>query len=443
MSEKAIVVENLSKRYLLGHRSASHGMYKYTALRDELGRHIRNFARKTADMARGRQIVQGDEIEEFWALKNINFEVQKGEILGIIGRNGAGKSTLLKILSRITAPTEGRILLDGRVASLLEVGTGFHPELTGRENIFLNGAILGMTQREIRKKFDEIVAFAEVSNFLDTPVKFFSSGMYVRLAFAVAAHLEPEILIVDEVLAVGDVEFQRKCLGKINEVSQGEGRTVLFVSHNMEAVMKLCTRSIFFENGRIRMMGDAKTVVAAYLHNQSSSPRVIDLSSKARTAGSEGKARLVKASPSAAGTNWSIPFGEDLSLDLTLDVKPALTEADVVVAIHSTRGFEVATWSNRCSNGQLSLNPGMNTFRIAFQQLRLLPGQYFCSIYILGSRGYEDGVHEAVQFEVISNAEVAEIDAQNFGGAIVAFASVSVVEETGIEPNRTHEWQTH
>ena len=184
------------------------------ALRDVIGREIGNFARKAADVVRGRQVVQGDEVEEFWALKDVSFEVKQGEVLGIIGRNGAGKSTLLKILSRITEPTEGRVLLRGRVASLLEVGTGFHPELTGRENIFLNGAILGMTQREIRKKFDEIVAFAEVEKFLDTPVKHYSSGMYVRLAFAVAAHLEPEILIVDEVLAVGDAEFQKKCLEK-------------------------------------------------------------------------------------------------------------------------------------------------------------------------------------------------------------------------------------
>src|ERR1700690_1497891 len=185
MSEKAIVVENLSKRYLIGHRFAPRGHHNYTALRDVIGREIRNFARKAVDVARGRQIVQGDEVEEFWALKNVSFEVKQGEVLGIIGRNGAGKSTLLKILSRITEPTEGRIVLKGRLASLLEVGTGFHPELTGRENIFLNGAILGMRKTEIVSKFDEIVAFAEVEKFLDTPVKHYSSGMYVRLAFAV------------------------------------------------------------------------------------------------------------------------------------------------------------------------------------------------------------------------------------------------------------------
>src|ERR1700735_658707 len=225
-----ISVENLSKRYLVGHREERGGHHSYTALRDVIGREMRNISRKAVDLMRGRQVVQGDSIEEFWALKDVNFEVRQGEVLGIIGRNGAGKSTLLKVLSRITEPTSGRVTLRGRVASLLEVGTGFHPELTGRENIYLNGAILGMTRAEIRKKFDDIVTFAEVERFLDTPVKHYSSGMYVRLAFGVTAHLEPEILIVDEVLAVGDTDFQRKCLGKMNEVSRTQGRTVLFVS---------------------------------------------------------------------------------------------------------------------------------------------------------------------------------------------------------------------
>src|SRR3984885_7588813 len=249
MAKNVISVEGLSKSYLVGHRSQTRG--NYTALRDVIAREAKNFTRKALELMQGRQIVQGDDVEEFWALKNINFDVAEGEAIGIVGRNGSGKSTLLKILSRITDPTEGKIVLRGRVASLLEVGTGFHNELTGRENIFLNGAVLGMTQREIRKKFDEIVAFANVDKFLDTPVKRYSSGMYVRLAFAVAAHLEPDILIVDEVLAVGDAEFQKKCLGKMREVSEQEGRTVLFVSHNLQAIRQMCGRVILLKQGGV------------------------------------------------------------------------------------------------------------------------------------------------------------------------------------------------
>jgi lipopolysaccharide transport system ATP-binding protein len=263
MSDAVITVENLSKRYLIGHTSGADGPYRYTALRDVLGREVRNFVRKAANVFRGQQVVQGDQIEEFWALKDVSLEIKRGEVVGIIGRNGAGKSTLLKVLSRITEPTEGRVLLRGRVASLLEVGTGFHPELTGRENILLNGAILGMTQREIRKKFDEIVAFAGVERFLDTPVKRYSSGMYVRLAFAVAAHLEPEILVVDEVLAVGDAEFQKKCLGKMGEVARG-GRTVVFVSHNMAAMKSLTSRGIVLDAGRVVFSGTTEQVIQHY-----------------------------------------------------------------------------------------------------------------------------------------------------------------------------------
>jgi lipopolysaccharide transport system ATP-binding protein len=265
MLEPAIVVENLSKRYLVGHKTDRQGPHNYTALRDVIAHGVRSFARNTADVLHGRQVVQGDEIEEFWALKDVSFEVKQGEAIGIIGRNGAGKSTLLKILSRITEPTQGRIKLHGRVASLLEVGTGFHPELTGSENIFLNGAILGMKKSEIRKKFDEIVAFAEVEKFLDTPVKRYSSGMYVRLAFAVAAHLEPEILIVDEVLAVGDGEFQKKCLGKMDDVSRREGRTVLFVSHNMGVITSLCPTAIWLAQGAILKNGPARDVINQYM----------------------------------------------------------------------------------------------------------------------------------------------------------------------------------
>jgi lipopolysaccharide transport system ATP-binding protein len=266
MPDFIIQSEQLGKSYLIGHQARRE---RYTALRDVLAAQAKSLMSTMRRTLRGQVAVAGDRIEEFWALRDVSFEVKQGEVVGIIGRNGAGKSTLLKILSRITEPSEGRVTLRGRVASLLEVGTGFHPELTGRENIYLNGAILGMSRAEIRQKFDEIVAFAEVEQFLDTPVKRYSSGMYVRLAFAVAAHLEPEILVVDEVLAVGDAEFQKKCLGKMQDVSRG-GRTVIFVSHNMSAVQSLCARAILLQGGRLVRNGLVNEIVSDYL---SSMPR--------------------------------------------------------------------------------------------------------------------------------------------------------------------------
>jgi lipopolysaccharide transport system ATP-binding protein len=247
----AIIVENLGKRYHIGHQ------VRHDTLRDALTHNLRRILPGTRRPP--------TESEDFWALKDVSFKIEPGEVVGIIGRNGAGKSTLLKILSRITEPTTGRITLKGRVASLLEVGTGFHPELSGRENIFLNGAILGMSRVEIRKKFDEIVAFSEVEKFLDTPVKRYSSGMYVRLAFSVAAHLEPEILIVDEVLAVGDAQFQAKCLGKMNSVAKNEGRTVLVVSHNAATLLTLCNKGVLLQNGTMLCQGPAKDVIGRYL----------------------------------------------------------------------------------------------------------------------------------------------------------------------------------
>jgi lipopolysaccharide transport system ATP-binding protein len=261
MTDIVIKAENLGKRYTIGHQT---GKGDRTTFREALSQNAQDLWHKTRDLARGKPVIQGNTQEEVWALKDVSFEVHRGEAVGIIGRNGAGKSTLLKILSRITEPTEGRVTIRGRVASLLEVGTGFHSELTGRENIYLNGAILGMTRAEIRRKFDEIVAFAEVEKYLDTPVKRYSSGMYVRLAFAVAAHLEPEILVVDEVLAVGDAEFQKKCLGKMDEVAKQQGRTVLFVSHNMAAIKALCSESILLRGGKKQMSGPAQEVVSEY-----------------------------------------------------------------------------------------------------------------------------------------------------------------------------------
>jgi len=252
MSDKIIEVEHLSKSYVLKHQNAE----RYTALRDVI-------SNKAKAMVSGKLGARAGKSEEFWALNDVSFDIERGDRVGIIGRNGAGKSTLLKILSRIVTPTKGRITIDGRVASLLEVGTGFHAELTGRENVFLNGSILGMSKAEIKSKFDEIVAFSEVERFLDTPVKRYSSGMYVRLAFAVAAHLEPEILIVDEVLAVGDAAFQKKCLGKMKDVA-GEGRTVLFVSHSISSVATLCNKGILLDKGKVVVEDEIRNVINVY-----------------------------------------------------------------------------------------------------------------------------------------------------------------------------------
>ncbi len=261
--EPIIKVKGLGKKYTIRpHRGG------YIALRDVITDIIKNpfrFAKKKV-----KEIAGIDTKEDFWALRGVEFNVEPGEVIGIIGRNGAGKSTLLKILTGITPPTEGEIRMRGKVASLLEVGTGFHPELTGRENIFLNGAILGMTRKEIARKFDDIVAFAGIDKFLDTPVKYYSSGMYVRLAFSVAAHMEPDILLVDEVLAVGDAEFQKKCLGKMEEVTKKSGRTILFVSHNMAAIKSLCKKTILLEKGKIRMLGETEDVVNYYLNETGS-----------------------------------------------------------------------------------------------------------------------------------------------------------------------------
>jgi lipopolysaccharide transport system ATP-binding protein len=291
MTEPAISVRGLSKRYRLGainrHTLSDEITYLYHKLR---GRNAAEHMGKIkAHSARVAKKPQGPQ--DFWALKDVTFDVQPGEIIGIVGGNGAGKSTLLKILSRITEPTEGEAFINGRVGSLLEVGTGFHPELTGRENIFLSGTIQGMKKAEIIRKFDEIVAFSEIDQFLDTPVKRYSSGMFVRLAFAVAAHLDPEILIVDEVLAVGDAAFQKKCLGKMGDVAR-QGRTILFVSHNMAAVENLCTHALWMEQGKVRMIGDTDSIVEHYLDATQETLRRVSLRDRTDRRGT-GRARVV------------------------------------------------------------------------------------------------------------------------------------------------------
>jgi len=308
--QPVIEIKNISKKYNITHQRGG-----YIALRDVLTNIFKNpfqFAKSKA-----KKIIGRETKEEFWALKDINFEVQPGEVIGIIGHNGAGKSTLLKILSQITPPTTGEIKINGRVGSLLEVGTGFHPELTGRENIMLNGAILGMKKNEIIKKFDAIVEFAGIEKFLDTPVKYYSSGMYVRLAFSVAAHMEPDILIVDEVLAVGDAEFQKKCLGKMEEVTKSEGRTILFVSHNMAAIKKLCNKCILLKNGEIIKNGKTNEVLDYYLNKQQDLNSVTFFPHKNKPIGQFTKISILNKDdkPSA-----QIPISENFFIEIKYEI---------------------------------------------------------------------------------------------------------------------------
>jgi lipopolysaccharide transport system ATP-binding protein len=371
MSDTVIKVENLSKSYLIGHQSQE----RYTALRDVLANKVKTVGRRLLHPFKNAEggLIATDEQEEFWALKDVSFEVKRGDRIGIIGRNGAGKSTLLKILSRITEPTSGRIEIEGRVASLLEVGTGFHPELTGRENIFLNGAILGMTRAEIKRKFDEIVDFAEIEKFLDTPVKRYSSGMYVRLAFAVAAHLEAEVLIVDEVLAVGDAEFQKKCLGKMEEVGH-EGRTILFVSHNMAAVLRFCNKGIYIDSGSIRVNGTITQTVKNYASkHEGKSDHIIPVQSSTKP--QFKSIRLLK-------TNCN--YGEciDVLIELT---SPCDADVGVELEIHDERGMPIAYSSTTPMHGyKISISKKhLNRYKISIGPLFLATGYYFLYFWLI------------------------------------------------------------
>lgn len=328
--KSVIEVKNISKVYNIGHEQmavAGTGTFRDT---------LTQVVRKPIELFTGHKMQQ----EKFWALKDVSFNVEPGDVLGIIGRNGSGKSTLLKILSRIVEPTSGEIRMLGKVASLLEVGTGFHPELTGRENIYFNGAILGMSQGEIRRKFNDIIEFSEVEKFLDTPVKFYSSGMYVRLAFAVAAHLEPDILIVDEVLAVGDLAFQKKCLGKMQSVAK-EGRTVLFVSHSMPTVQRLCTKGIHLVEGEIMMQGSAKEAVDNYLNIHLSTRPRFDLPNQ--TNGGAGRATTIEIFDSNGIPSSSIPFGVGWKIRATFEIKSDISS--FVLGLGLKNNLDVAVWT--------------------------------------------------------------------------------------------------
>lgn len=397
-TEIVISVENLGKRYLIGHQSHQD---RSQTLRESVTNRAKGGIRKAGSLFRGRQILVGSEVEEFWALKNVSFQVKRGEVLGLIGRNGAGKSTLLKVLSRITEPSEGRIEIRGRVASLLEVGTGFHPELTGRENIFLNGAILGMTKNEIRSKFDEIVDFAEVESFLDTPVKRYSSGMYVRLAFAVAAHLDPEILVIDEVLAVGDAAFQKKCLGKMRDVASG-GRTVLFVSHNMPMVKRLCSRAIVLENGNPTFNGEVEQGIQFYINQSKALSEERPLSAREDRSGN-GKLRFTEVRISSPGCPVGVVrMGQPAEISLHYQTQENIPVCDISIHLHNMWDQTVLRFSTLESSDPFNDLQSRGVIRCQFDQVQLLPGQYtiLAAASVPPSYEYLDYVTDAVTFEV-------------------------------------------
>jgi lipopolysaccharide transport system ATP-binding protein len=402
----AIRIDNLSKKYRLGgqqtaayrtvRESISGSVGRIRRLAQSVDRHCSKEVHGTRKETTGK--------ETFWALRDVSFDVTSGEVVGVIGRNGAGKSTLLKVLSRITEPTQGRIEIRGRVGSLLEVGTGFHHELTGRENIYLNGAILGMTRMEIKRKFDDIVDFAEVGQFLDTPVKRYSSGMFVRLAFAVASHLEPEILIVDEVLAVGDQAFQKKCLGKMGEVSRS-GRTVLFVSHNMATILNLCEKAAVLDKGRLAFVGDCEEAVQLYTNSSGeASGGDIDLTDhERRRHGLKrilGRVRLLNASGESTD---QLQCGEAVTVEVEIAADCAPGDYHVAVGIDDLLGCRLLTGATYLSDSLPSPDRTMRCFRCTLDELALCPGRYALTLNA-GPRHnvWTDMIDQALWFDVLA-----------------------------------------
>ncbi len=400
MSETVIQIDNLSKRYRLG-------VIGRKRLVDDVNRKWANLVGKPDPLAKVGLDAQpeangrnGSSSEEIWALKNVSLEVKDGEVFGIIGRNGAGKSTLLKILSRVTAPTSGEIRVKGRIASLLEVGTGFHPELTGRENVFLNGAILGMTRAEIRSRFDEIVTFAGVEKFVDTPVKRYSSGMGVRLAFAVAAHLDPEILIVDEVLAVGDAAFQERCLGKMEKVA-GEGRTVMLVSHNMSTIQQICKHCILFSNGEIQKAGEPGEVVSEYL-SESRTATSVDLREWKDRSGN-GLGRLIRLAVSdETGEQMGVfPIGGTIYFDLDAEYYQPLVDPSFEVIIHDGNGEPILQLQSAHAGFRVGKVEGRTSVRGRVSNIGLYPGRYFISARMAANGRNVDFPRMCGSFQVI------------------------------------------
>lgn len=422
MSDIAIQAQGISKLYHIGGPSKNSDR-----LGDQLSDIFLSPLRRAGKLIRGQATGASELDQTFWALDDVSFEIKHGDVVGIVGHNGAGKSTLLKILSRITEPTRGYVDVYGRVSSLLEVGTGFHPELTGRENIFLNGAILGMLRSEIERKFDAIVDFAEIEKFLDTPVKHYSSGMYVRLAFAVAAHLEPEILLVDEVLAVGDVAFQKKCLGKMGDVSK-QGRTVIFVSHNMNALQRLCPRSIWLKNGQVVAQGSTPEIIERYLsHNMSSQngpDQWIDLTPAAREG--TGKVKFAGVSyTSNSETTGHMPFTNGpLEVSVDLVAETAQKVDSIAVILFDRYGTKLVNADTLSFGAPVFLKKGHNTVTLKIANLYLNPGIYTLGLWVADppSEIY-DSISSAIQIEVVE-LEKEKVRVQEDGVVVCNFELV-------------------